>query len=111
MPDNSSNSEWTYAEAIASLLMNEEVEIYTGESVGTVNYSDNDVEEKALVRGIIRGCKGQVLMLEVTIATAMQTRTTMAYLNGWYIKGVNRVSDGIPIARVFDNTQRVRGKR
>ena len=105
------NEDWTYAEVIGSLLMNEEVEVYTGESVGAVNYSDYDVEQKAVVKGIIRGAQGQVLILEVRIDTAMESRTTTAYMNGWYIKGINKVADGIPIAMVFDNAERLRSKR
>ena len=101
----------TFAEVIASLLMDEDVEIYTGESVGNINYSDHDVEQKAVIRGTVRGAQGLVLMLEVSVATAMETRTTMAFINGWYIKGVNKVADGVPIAMVFDNIERLRYKR
>lgn len=108
LPDTSTG---TFAEVIASLLMNEDVEVYTGESVGTINYSDHDVEQKAVIRGTIRGAQGQVLMLEIKVTTAMETRTTMAFVNGWYIKGVNKVADGVPIAMVFDNVERLRYKR
>ena len=111
MGDVETGDEWTYAEAIASLLMDENVEVYTGESVGSTHYSDYDVEQKAVVKGTIRGAKGQVLIVEVRVDTPMESRTTTAYVNGWYIKGINKTADGVPIAMVFDNNERLRNKR
>ena len=111
MADDPNKDEWTYAEVIGELLLDKEVEVYTGESVGATHYSDYDVEQKAVVKGTIRGAKGQVLILEVEVVTSMEARTTLSYMNGWYIKGINQVSDGVPIAMVFDNSERLRLKR
>ena len=112
MPDLPSSSEWSFAEVLAEELTGENVQLYTGESTGTTNYADYDVEQKAIIKGKIVGAKGQMLILDCVIITAMRTFNTRVYINGWYIKGASRLTDGVSIAMVFDNNEtRMRNKR
>jgi hypothetical protein len=105
------NSEWTYAEVLAEELTGENVQLYTGESTGTINYADYDVEQKAIIKGKVVGAKGQMLILDCVVRTGMQNFETRVYINGWYIKGASRLDDGVSIAMIFDNNETLRSKR
>lgn len=94
-----------YASFIAKKYTGKLVEIYVGDNVGTLYYSDFDVSEKAYIVGIVKGSESEAVTVEVEIVTGDgNSHKCEVDIHSWAIKGIMlKKNNGISIMNVFGN--------
>lgn len=104
--------EKTYAESIVEKYAGKEIEMYIGDDTGTLLYSDHDVSQKAVIRGVVKSAVGDFLTIESTVTTPKQTHKVELDINAWCIKGVmQKQNNGVGIMTIFGNQEIRRIKR
>jgi hypothetical protein len=97
----------TIAEAIGHYYTGKVVQLYFGESGGTTNYADYDIEQKIFIEGLVLWAKGMVIMLEVNVVTPSRSIKKEILVNGWSITAVMpKGSDTIQISHIIQGTKR-----
>jgi hypothetical protein len=101
----------TFAESIAARYLNEEVELFMGNSIGSQQYSDFHTSENCVIDCKIIGAEGETLIVEVTQTTpAGASKTAEVLLHGWAIEAVIRKSAGIPLVSIINMPERKKRK-
>jgi hypothetical protein len=101
----------THAEDIFSVYKDEPVEIFVDGIIGRQMYNDYEVEEKAIIEGIVRGAVGEMLVLECELSTPAQNYKCEILVNGWTIKAIIKKSQNVPLLAVINLAQKFRRKR
>lgn len=97
----------TIAEAIGHFYTGEVVQLYFGESGGTTNYADYDIEQKIYIEGRVVWSKGMVIMLEVDVVTPTTSIKKEVLVNGWGITAVMPKGKGnVQISHIIQGTKR-----
>lgn len=92
----------TIAEAIGHFYTGEVVQIYLGETGGTTNYSDFDLEQKIYIEGKVNWAKGMVISLTVDVSTQNKPIFKTVLINAWSITAVMlKGSEGIQISHIM----------
>lgn len=99
-------SEPTYAEIIAEKYAGKKVEIYIGDDMGSLLYSDHDVSQKSVIVGTVIGAKGNCLTIEASVNTAVDRFDVEVDIQAWSIKGVMEYQEtGVRLMTIFGNQQ------
>jgi len=97
----------TIADAIADLYIGEVLQIYLGESGGTTNYADYDVDQKIFIEGRVLWAKGLVIAVECGVVTPNKIYKKVILINAWGITAVMpKGDDGIQISHIIQGTKR-----
>ena len=97
----------TYAETVAKRYLNEEVEIFMGNTLGSQLYTDYESSDNAIVDGIIRGAEGETLIIDCVFKLGDgSSRTVEVLLHGWAVEAVMRRSEGVPLMAVINMPER-----
>lgn len=98
----------TIAEAIGHLYTGQVIQVYLGESGGTTNYADYDVDQKIYVEGTVLWARGNVVMLRCIVRTnAGKDYPKDLLINTFTISSVmKKGDDGITISHIMRGTKR-----
>lgn len=92
----------TIADAIGHFYTGEIVQIYLGETGGTTNYSDYDLEQKIYIEGKVEWSKGKVIYLTVDVSTPNKPIFKTVLINADVITAVMpKGSEGIQISHIM----------
>lgn len=96
------------AEAIGHLYKDEVIQIYFGESGGTTNYADYDIEQKIFVEGKVIWARGDVILLSCLVQTGNgKIYTKELLINTFAISTVmKKGNDGVQISHIMQGTRR-----
>lgn len=89
--------EKTFVESVASYLKGKNVEVYAGTSSKSRAYSDFEVQQKEVIRGILKDAIGELLIIEVDNGI----NTNVVYVNGWSVVAILEPQNGISIIDVY----------
>lgn len=91
-----------YVEAILPYLQDKLVEIFTGSYAKTRKYYDFDHQQKEVIRGVVRGGAGDLLMVEIgDLGNTSNSNTNIVYINGWAITAIIEPKNSISIFDVY----------
>lgn len=90
----------SYAEGLLASLKNKKIEIYTGDTSRVQEYSDYSLSQKSVIRGVLRDCLGDCVVVECTDSRGA---TNLVYLNGWSITAVMEPKNNLSIVDIFIN--------
>lgn len=90
-----------YSAALLQTLKDVEVEVYCGDIKTTQVLHDYTVQEKNVLRGIIRDAVGDCVMIECH----KNNLKTTVFLNVWSIKAVVKMADPLFIKDVFSSEE------
>ena len=88
----------TYTEALLANLKDKAVEIYTGDANKTHMYSDFQIDQKQVVKGILKDGGGDWLMIECLSSTGIKS---LVFINSWAIHAVMEDVDGVSFMDLF----------
>lgn len=92
----------TYAEAVLSLLKGKRVEIYEGTNGKLQKWSDYENQQKEVIRGILKGGMGDLLIIEVYDEFG---NSNDVYVNGWAVKTILEPKNNISTIDVYTNEE------
>ena len=93
-----SKSGATYVEMLLLNLKDKPVEIYTGDANKTHMYSDYQIEQKQVIKGILKDGSGDCLVLECTSRTNVKS---LIFINSWAIHAVMEDVEGTSFMELF----------
>lgn len=95
--------ERTYVEIAASFLKGKNVEVYAGTSGRSRAYSDFEVQQKEVIRGVLKDAIGELLIMEVTDGS----NTNLVYVNGWSVVAIVEPKNKMSIVNIYvdENTK------
>jgi hypothetical protein len=84
-------------------LIGESVEIYCGSSKRTVQYSDYEINERAVVRGKLKNIVGDCIVVECSFKNGetLKVHTNDIYINAWSVSGVCVPDASLSIVDMF----------
>lgn len=92
----------SFAEGISKYLLNQEVEIYLGDSDKVVKTFDFDINQKSVIVGTIVDVVGDLIVVSAKVKDKM----TNVFINGWAVKTIIPL-DGMLISKdVFVDQQK-----
>lgn len=96
-----------YLEALLPYLKNKTVEVYLGDSGKSRKYFDFETRQKEVIRGILKECDGDLLILEVKNKLGS---TNDVYINSWAILLILEPKNKISIVDICvdDNIKQVK---
>jgi hypothetical protein len=99
-------SDKTYSEVIANMLKGKLVEVHTGDTRHSHQYSDYTITKKSIIRGVVVQAEGDVLVLECIVSSASgkplkDNPKTKVYLNGWNILLITEYEHGSNTVNIF----------
>lgn len=97
----------SYAESVLALLKGKAVEIYEGTNGKLQKWADYENQQKEVIRGILKGGSGDLLIVEVTDDFGNKND---AYVNGWSVKVIVEPRNGISIFDVYTEEERKQSK-
>lgn len=102
--NNFENSEHinTLAEAMGHLYKGKMVQVYWGESGGTKNYADYDINQNKYIEGKVLWGRGEVFAVEVEFETKSKQKYKKHVLfSCWAITLVTEKTEGLDVTAIF----------
>lgn len=90
----------SFAESIVRRLKNKIVEIYSGDTGTTRQYSQDSVTLKEVIRGTIVDAEGELLVIEVTNKETYGVN--LVYINAWNIRIIVEPKNGMSITDIYN---------
>ena len=91
----------TIAEAIGHIYKDKIIQVYWGESGGTINYSDFDISQNMYLEGRVLWGRGDVFALEVIHNTNEKDYKKQVILNAWSVNMIAEKTDSLNITAIF----------
>lgn len=91
----------TLAEAIGHIYKGKVIQVYWGESGGTVNYADYDVTKNMYVEGVVLWGRGDVFAIEVNVDTEGKKYKKQILFNAWSVTLVAEKTDNLNVTSIF----------
>lgn len=98
----------SYAEVLFGRLKNKNVEVYSGDTGTTRQYSQDTVTMKEVIRGLFVEAVGDAIMLEVSDNS--NTTTNIVYINAWNVKTIVELKNGLSVTDIY-NGEHVKVKK
>jgi hypothetical protein len=96
----------SFAEGLSNYLLNQEVEIYLGDSEKIVKLFDYDINKKSVIIGTIVDIFGDMIVLE----TIIKDKKTNIFINGWAVKTIIPLDNPLTAKDVFIDQQQASKK-
>ncbi len=96
----------TFVEIAASFLKGKNIELYAGTSGRSRAYSDFEVQQKEVIRGVLKDAIGELLIVEV----ADGPNTNLVYINGWSVVAIVEPKNGMSMVNIYvdENTKQIK---
>lgn len=89
----------SFAEALAHRLLGRMIEIYSGDTGVTRQYSQDTVTMKEVIRGKLVGAEGEMLIIEIQDDNNKLVNTV--YVNAWNIRSAIEPKNGYSITDIY----------
>lgn len=89
----------SFAEALMRRLMGKIIEIYSGDTGVTRQYSQDTVTMKEVIRGRLVGAEGELLIIEILDDNNISVN--VVYINAWNIRSVIEPKNGYSITDIY----------
>lgn len=93
----------SFAEGLSDYIIDQEVEIYLGDSDKLVKQADYDINKKSVLIGRVIDIIGDLIILESMVAD----KKTNIFINGWAVKTIIPLG-GLTCKNVFIDQQVVK---
>lgn len=87
-----------FAAAILHHLKGKKIEIYSGDIKTIVKFSETDVNQKHVIRGILEDAMGDALIVLVN----EKNKYTRVFLNAWSIKSIVAIEDELFVKDIYN---------
>lgn len=92
----------TLAEAIGHIYKDKVIQVYWGESGGTTNYADFDINSNMYLEGKVLWGRGDVFALECIYTTTEKTYTKQLIFNAWSVNFIaEKTPDNLNLTTIF----------
>lgn len=89
----------SFAESVLPYLKDKQVEVYANSSSLERRYSDFEVTQKEVIRGILKDASGDMFVIEISSVDGYSTNTV--FVNCWHVTSIIEPKNNISLTECY----------